>query len=253
MRDPIRDADRRLRRYWLEDGVAEAMIGALFVVIGLALGAMSATSGAARSLLTPVVIALVVGGLLVARRLIAAAKQRMTYPRSGFVVFGRGAGWRGSPRRMGMLLVIVAILVLSAAFPGALVLFEGVGMAAVLLLGAPWRARYAVVGAVADGLGVGLWRWGLPSERANALLYGLTGLALLLSGGVAAARYLRRNPLPAADAEPDGDCPGSDGDGPVPDGDVRESDGDVRESDGDGPAPGGDTAAPADRATGARG
>jgi hypothetical protein len=137
--------------------------------------------------------------------LIPAAKARLTYPRTGYVVYP-------SPSRRRRL-VTVGIAIAVAAVAGAaalllpqtplrlLVLLQGLLLGILLTILGQGLARFFFLGGWSAILGVALSRLGVPEETASGLLYGLTGVALMLSGGWVLAAYLRRNRIPPQDAQ----------------------------------------------------
>jgi hypothetical protein len=208
MEDPTQEPIRRTRRYWYEDGLAEISVGGLFLLIGLVLWAQGAVpeGSAAYSVLAIAFPVVVVGGMLLGRRLIPAAKARLTYPRTGFVTYPPPS------RRRRLVTTGVAIVVASAVGAAALalpqppirllVLLQGLVLGVLLTILGQGLPRFFFLGGWSAVLGVGLSRLAVPEETANGLLYGLTSLALLLSGGLVLARYLRQNRIPPPDAQP---------------------------------------------------
>jgi hypothetical protein len=208
MEDPIQEPIRRARRYWYEDGLAEISIGGLFLLIGLLLWAQGAVpeASAAYAILAIAFPVVVIGGMLLGRRLIPAAKARLTYPRTGYVTYPPPS------RRRRLVTVGIAITVASVVGAAALslpqppvrllVLLQGLVLGVLLTVLGQGLPRFFFLGGWSAVLGVGLSRLAVPEETANGLLYGLTGVALLLSGGLVLARYLRQNRIPPQDAQP---------------------------------------------------
>jgi hypothetical protein len=207
MQDPIQGPIRRTRRYWYEDGLAELAVGGVFLVIGLLLWAQGAVpeGSAAYTILGVAFPVVIIGGMLLVRRLVPAAKARLTYPRTGYVVYPHP-----SRRRR---LVTAGIAIAVAAVAGAavlalpetpvrlLVLLQGLLLGVLLTILGQGLPRFFWLGGWSAILGVGLSRLATPEETASGLLYGLTGLALVVSGGLVLASYLRRNRIPPQDAQ----------------------------------------------------
>ena len=87
LQDPSVEAGRRAARYWNIDGFAELYVGLVWLFTPLFIYAASSSAEA-----VAVAPALIVGGTLAwmaaivcGKRVIAAVKSRVTYPRTGYV------------------------------------------------------------------------------------------------------------------------------------------------------------------------
>ena len=199
------DLTRRVRRYWVEDGLAETVIGLGFLLIAtvIALGVCfpapfwGAVKGA-------VIILTVVGGRWVIQRL----KWRITYPRTGYVAYPR----RHTTRQR-WLTATAIILSLIALFVGIALLSHRQGLAylvsltlflALLYFGLA-RAQdwsrgmfYAAAALPLGGLAILLLPhplWGKIALQGGVHLGGM-GLMQILGGMITLRRYLQRHPEP---------------------------------------------------------
>jgi len=207
MMDPTQEPVRRTRRYWYEDGLVELAAGGLFLAIGIVLGAQGAVpeGSPAYAILGMAFPLVIVGGMLLGRRLIPAAKARLTYPRTGYVTYPLPS----RRRRLfttGLAVVVAAglgaaALTLPQAPGGLLVLLQGLLLGVLLTILGQGLPRFFLLGGWSAILGVGLSLLTTSEETASGALYGLTGLALVVSGGLVLASYLRRNRIPPQDAQ----------------------------------------------------
>ncbi len=190
---------KRVYRYWYEDGLAEIATGCLFILVGLVLGAQGlapsgSSLGAIASLAFPVAV---VGGVLAVRRLVNIAKERITYPRTGYVQYGRP----GPRRRLlsavlggSMGIVVAAVL---ASGPASLVwlpLLQG------LIIGAFWLymgtrldlIRFYVLAALSALIGIAIALSGVADLWGSAAYFGGMGVVMVVGGGLALRSYLRQ-------------------------------------------------------------
>src|SRR5262245_28158908 len=88
---------RKTRRYWYDDGFVEIGTGILLTLVALWLALRNiipresdwypiATTG-----LPLLIMGAGIGGVVLIRRL----KERITYPRTGYVSFDKNSNWRG--------------------------------------------------------------------------------------------------------------------------------------------------------------
>jgi hypothetical protein len=205
---PLSEARIRTQRYWYRDGLEEITLGTIFLLIG---GWSLATSRASwfwPGTLT--YLLLVVAFTILVPRIKTAIRERVTYPRSGYVDQGGSSRQRRAVRAMVFGSVILGAIWLTVRYGGRAGLHPdllarwapavgGVGIAAVsayvyMRHGLP---RYLVVGVFAIVLGVGV-SIECPWRLATGLFLIGVGCAWLCCGGVTLWGYLRKAP-PSAD------------------------------------------------------
>ena len=230
MKIEIDGVARRTRRYWYEDGFAELASGGLMLLAGFGLAAayqafLGWSAGSpdlgTRCLVAVLVVGVaqvlaVVGGRAM-RGGIEAAKERVTYPRTGYVAYRQPrAKQRSLPEKIGLLaLVSLLSLVGGAVMGNVLGTLASSGTVPIWLLSMPMSLG-AIIALVLGLLGrqMALPRFyglavisllaGMVSALSSidfegAMLYlVLMGALLLASGGVTLWRYARRNALPAS-------------------------------------------------------
>jgi hypothetical protein len=213
MADPITEARIRARRYWYRDGLTEIPLGIVQLLLGgsdLILALANRTS----SWFVPVNLLYTVSMIVLAvfaSRIMAALRERLTYPRSGYVDYGESV--RKLRIGVGMVLVtlVAAAVVLASRYAGRVGLDPSrltqwapavcglttgaVGVYVTVRYGLP---RFLVVGVLATILGVVVCVE-YPPMLATAIWLSAVGCAWLCSGGVALWNYLRTT-APAADA-----------------------------------------------------
>lgn len=210
MQSNVSDVEQRVKRYWYTDGIGELIGGGMFMLMGVyfALQEYFGSSSALGGILQVSLILLLVGGMYVGRRLINALKNRITYPRTGYVEYYAD---EHSLKRRRILSALLAFLVsvLTMVFVrmfqifDAIVAVTGVAVGFILMFlraKASGLARFYVLGAVSIVLGLVLSVSGLPNGYSLGLFYGLMGVCFMLSGGFTLQSYLQENPLPE-DAE----------------------------------------------------
>ncbi|MGE5073026.1 MAG: hypothetical protein ACM3MF_06325 [Anaerolineae bacterium] len=203
----IQRAEQRVRSYWYEDGLAEMATGGVFVAMG-AYFALQGYFGEGSSITTILQVGLallIIFGAYFVRRIVGSLKARFTYPRTGYVEYRVDAGnvqlRRFVTAGLGFL-AAAGLIALYRAVHGldVVVLATGVIVAFILValrIQARGIRRFYLLGTLSLALGAILSLARLPEAYALGLFYGLFGLVLLVSGGLALRRYLRQNPLPS--------------------------------------------------------
>ncbi len=209
MNDPIKEIQRQTQRYWYVDGLTEIGAGSLIILLGLLylLAEILSPGNLADWLLSfgqPVII--IAGGLLV-NWVVRSLKERITYPRTGYVAYRRERGGK-------KVWAILVTFGLAAGFAFAAVYFGqlagesmipvliGLMMAgAVAYLGFTLSLRrfylLALVSAVFGGMGT---FFELRQNLAMALFFCAFGIAWVVSGSVTLNNYLRST-QPAVEGE----------------------------------------------------
>jgi hypothetical protein len=198
MNDTIDQAARRARRYWYVDGLNEIAFGGLCVLLGIYFQIQGALqiSAQLKQMLEVGLVLFILVIVIVLNKLVNLAKERITYPRSGYVNYRRPS----AIRRLATGLLAAAIAsslsaVLMAAPAGLdwMAGLTGLALAAVWLFIA-WRmqlSRFLGLSLVSLGGGIFLALTQLDGIAGIAAIYFLEGAALLVSGGLTFWAYLR--------------------------------------------------------------
>lgn len=198
--------ERRARRYWYTDGLAELAAGGVLILISLLFaGQILQLQGWNWELwLVPSFAIMVIAALFVKLRLVKALKARLTYPRTGYVASRVDQRNLNRRRLLALIvgLIIAGALVAVAQWIGSLDWLPaatGILMGLILVyLNAKGIGllRFYILAAlsVVFGLGLSFVTW--PMESRLSSLYGFMGSASIISGGLTLRRYLLQNPRP---------------------------------------------------------
>jgi len=203
--DEIKQVEKRVKRYWYSDGIAELASGGMFLLLGLYFGILAYfEEGSLISVILQVSMLLVfVGGAFGVRWLVNTLKSRLTYPRTGYVEY-RVKDSDSRKRRWVIVIAVVVITIVSSVLVDyireldSIVFITGmlVGVIFIVLRGkSAGLKRFYVLGGLAIALGIGLAYSALPQILTLPLFYSLLGIAILISGGLVLRRYLADNPL----------------------------------------------------------
>ncbi len=209
MRNQIDTIIQRTQRYWYVDGLSE-MYGGLLVLLlaSYYLALQRFASGSLGALLLgigqPLIILLAwwPGG-----RIVRALKERITYPRTGYVAYSEKRNRRSRLATAAIVALVVAavVAILETVFrvsentvPVIIAAILGLFLA---MLG--WRlnlVRFYVLGVYTFLLGIVTSMLPLVGMEQNAFLLGFFGLGLIVSGAYTLVHYLRTT-KPAAGVE----------------------------------------------------
>ena len=208
MTEDLKHSQLRTVQYFFVDGSFEVGFGFLCLILAVFFYTETRVEGWVSGLVDGSLVLVMIGGAWLINRLIKQIKERITWPRSGYITYTRPEGRRRTWRIvLGMLgggLVAVAATVFTSTSNlhiAVIPLLSGCLLGLVMVfLG--WRAsilRFYLLGLVSAFLGLALAysRW--PDSTPLAGYYFFFGLVLLLSGICALRSYLRRNPLPTGE------------------------------------------------------
>lgn len=205
MEPGISELKRRPYRYYYQDGLVEIGIGLLFGVVGVALSLWIITPAGSPfwALNALAIIALPLAGAVVLKAAVGRLKDRLVYPRTGYV------DYQDEKPSRGRWLIIAAALLLTIGFffvPDRLnqmSLAEGLLLAIVLgTIG--YRVgvgRFYLLASIAAAIGVAAALLVPFDVGGSAATFGALGLVLMGSGACALRRYLVSNPAPSSQAE----------------------------------------------------
>lgn len=210
MKDQIDVIIKKTQRYWYVDGLSEIGAGVVIFLSGLFyLLVWRLPLQEAKALLLGLGMPLlIIAGCVGVRWLVGQAKERITYPRTGYIEYRRpksGRRWV-----VGLVAGVIsagttAILInfmpavlerFIIAFTGVLVFFS---LSLLSLRVGVWRLMGAGAAALAGGLAAS-WL-DLPYPLNIALFLCAFGSAFLVSGGLTLRNYLARTRLPAQENE----------------------------------------------------
>lgn len=200
--NPIDKTIQRTRQYWYIDGLAELVFSAVCLLIAFYfyLQVTIPPETLAGGILNSALALILVGIILLGRRLIHKLKERLTYPRTGFVAF--------TAPTMKRRYLTAGIAMLMGAIVGALTVNEPASLAWMpaitgllfggLLLFTGYKIgllRFYLLSVAAVLLGPGLSLVGVGDLPGLAWFYGLMSPLLAISGGLTLRSYLKQNQL----------------------------------------------------------
>lgn len=203
----LEDVEQRARRYWFQDGLTEISCGFGLLVVGAWFFALhelqahpaAAPAGGSSEILVNLAFPVLIFVLVWAgRRLIAFAKVRYVYPRTGYVSFRRSAGMRRFSAAIACLVgfAFTILVVRAPALVNWLPALEGLVFAvAFLFLGRKTGTlRFPVEALACAVVGLVLALQSIDENLAAALVFSGIGLVAMTGGAFALGSYLRHAP-----------------------------------------------------------
>lgn len=204
MKDPVKNIQQRTQRYWYVDGISEIAAGAVFLIMGLfflliGLAETGSATGLILAIGQPLIILLGIWG---AGRAVKFLKERITYPRTGYVLYSR----KPVKRRAAALVLAAVISLLMTVFIAWLTenygrnwvpAVAGVLLSLVMiLLGYRFGLiRFYLLGAFTFILGMAMAFLPLETKFDTAIFFSVFGLAWMSSGGLTLWHYMRNTQL----------------------------------------------------------
>ena len=204
MNDNLSDVEQRVKRYWFVDGFGELIGGGgmcLILAVYFAAQQYLGDDSLLGSLLQVSLALVLIGGFFFVRRLISAAKLRVTYPRTGYVEYS-------TPKNKILTNVLSAVVAMIMAMTfifivrqfnriDAMVAVTGAVMGIILFVKQVWTSkvkRFYILSVAALMYGAALSVSGFPRGYNLALFYALMCLSFAISGGLTLKKYLDENP-----------------------------------------------------------
>lgn len=212
MNETIKTTIERTRQYWYIDGFSELLVGFIFVSLALISGLSVLFKPSIGSAILvgvgyPVII---LGGVVFGNKWVRAMKEKVTYPRTGYVKYIQPA----SPSRrariikafvIAFMVSIVTNVILSKLDPFWIVLGTGLLIAAfVVYMGVqiPLNRFYFLAGWIAV-VSYAAARLPLADDVQMCILLAGIGLGWVAGGVVSLGIYLRNHPVENPEIEED--------------------------------------------------
>lgn len=199
MNGNIDQAIRKTRRYLYDDGFKEIGVGillalfAMFLVLRMQIPHDSPWFDAV-NVGMPL---LIMGSGFFGTALIKRLKERITYPRTGYVAFDRSRGWQGW-----FAIVIAAGIGLPMLIGYATHLYQPIISGVVFAIGCAFLGQYFTtqrfyaLGIVSMLCGTVAALLNLSDILGMCFVLAGFGISMAISGGLALRRYLTQNPTP---------------------------------------------------------
>lgn len=206
MKTEIDQAVKRTQQYWYEDGLVELSFGGMCVVLGIYFLVLSRLpeDSTAYQMLNMAFPLIIIGGGALAGRIVKSLKNRVTFPRTGFVAYRRESGRSRMWAIVFSILVGAIVAVMFVTAPVSLAWMPAVsgGLIGLVLFILGTRLGLGRVQALGGGsilLGLGISLAGAGDTLGLGVYYSLFGLLVMVSGWLALRSYLRHT-TPADDA-----------------------------------------------------
>jgi len=200
MEENINKIIRQTRRYWYEDGFAEIAIGLLFSFLGIGLYLQKMAANHFGWLMV-VIFGLMIftfSSSLIVKWIVTLLKQRITYPRTGYVEYipqqDNGGRWL-------VIAFSLGLAILTLIIPDT---FGGMGSIVGLLMGMimaylAYRSgmpRFMIASVLAIAVGILTTYLSLDDIIGTAIVFSAVGISLLVSGLLTLITYLRETNPP---------------------------------------------------------
>lgn len=185
--------------YFYDDGLVELIMGFFFVLVG---GIFVATQMGNKNplinlLLSIGLVVLILGGSFSINHVVRSLKQRVTYPRTGYVAYKNEVDKRSNKVIWGAVIFLITIsLFLPDAFSQVQFMIGGVLAAMLVFLGYRTNVwRFYILALAVFLIGIFTTALFIDEVLGTGLTFLGTGCLLLISGSVTLVRYLHQHPV----------------------------------------------------------
>jgi len=199
MNEDIDHTIQRTRRYWYIDGLPDIVFGSILLLLALYfyMKTVLPPESTLANMLTVGFVLLIVGCGWIGGRIINYFKERLTYPRTGYVSYPKP---KTSHRMVtGIVAALIAFMLtaLIATSPGSLFLIPTlmgvlIGLAMLYFGSKIGLMRYYLYAALSALIGIGLSWTHISSDLSGAVYYFVMGLVLLVTGVFTLWNYLHQ-------------------------------------------------------------
>jgi hypothetical protein len=203
MTDDFKKPQLRAIQYFYVDGSFEFGFGLLCLILAVFFYAETHVQGWLSVIVDSSLVLVMIGGAWLINRLIKRLKERITWPRTGYVTYsrqnGRKRGW-GIALGMvsgGLVAAIATVLVTTPNVQvAAMPLLSGFLLGVVMVV-LGWRARlmrFYLLAGLSTAVGIALAYSRMENIFALAAYYLVFSLVLFATGTCVLRTYLRQNP-----------------------------------------------------------
>lgn len=201
----MQQVEKRVKRYWYTDGIAELASGGMFILLGLYFGiqVIFGEKSLFSIFLQVILVLVLIAGFLIVHKLVNTLKTRLTYPRTGYVEYR--VNDREVKRRRWIIVTAAAVLSgVSMLLEIYIINLDSVILITGLLAGiifitlrgrSSGLKRFYTLGGLAIVLGIVLSLSPLSQIKDLALFFGLLGIVIVISGVYVLRQYLNENPI----------------------------------------------------------
>lgn len=206
--DTYDDVKRRTLRYWYVDGLVEIMVGFVFFLLALLMvfAAVLSPSPVVKWLLGVGQPVLILSGMWAGGRAVRYFKERITYPRTGYVEYKRVKPRRRWGKAVLGLIIGFSVAVLAAGFASRIsdtwlpmMMVVPIALFVVYLAIYFGLIRFYPAAAAIFLSGFLPILLGIHDSLATALILAAVALVWWVSGGLALRSYLRHTTAPSGE------------------------------------------------------
>jgi hypothetical protein len=209
--DPTSQPQRRIIQYFYVDGSFEFGFGLLCLLLAGYFYIETHVQGWLSAIIDVSLVLVMIGGGVLINLLVRKLKERVTYPRTGYISYRRERKPKQVRRAMisivtgGLIAALATVLVAAPHRPNIAVMpiFSGVLFGLVLAI-IGWRTaipRFYLLAVLSAAVGIALSFSGLGDYPGLVAYYAATAVILLFTGACVLRSYLRKNPIPPREEE----------------------------------------------------
>jgi hypothetical protein len=205
MSDELKKSQQRAIQYFYSDGTFEFALGLLSLLLAVYFYLEAHVQGWLSTIVEASLVLVMISGAVLINRLIKRLKERLTWPRTGYVSYQRKKGvQRGWGFAIGLVIggvvaMVTTVLVMTQDLKIAVMpLLSGL-LFGILLAILGWRAsipRFYLLALLSAVLGVALAYSRLENTVGLIAYYASITVVLLFTGTCVLRTFLRQNPIP---------------------------------------------------------